>query len=56
MMPDTPYQTVTDVWYTIAVEMSRQRNRNGDLYSADHVIAYANAVADAYREYVSKLT
>lgn len=56
MNTDPTYPGAHDVWYTIALEMSRQRNSAGELYDSDSVIKYATAVADAYKEYVSKLS
>lgn len=50
-----PYD-VFKLWETIAIEMSRQRKQDGDLYSSEDVIKYATAVADAYKDYATKLS
>lgn len=55
-MNDEFFPGVKDLWYTVAVEMSRQRKQDGDLYSSEDVIKYATAVADAYKEYAAKLS
>lgn len=44
------------LWETIAIEMSRQRKHDGDLYSSEDVIKHATAVADAYKDYAAKLS
>lgn len=50
-----PYD-VFKLWETVAIEMSRQRKVDGELYSAEDVIRYATAVADAYKDYAAKLS